>query len=124
MAALLLAAASCPASAAPARPVVVELFTSQGCNSCPPADRVLGELAGRPDVLALSFHVTYWDRLGWRTLTYHNVVRELRPLGRWQGRPVRFELVRGDRGGTRQTAVLLQADDGRILNALSLAPGS
>ena len=47
------------------RPVVVELFTSQGCNSCPPADALLGELAARPDVLPLSFHVTYWDRLGW-----------------------------------------------------------
>ena len=46
-------------------PVVVELFTSQGCNSCPPADALLGELAGRDDVLLLSFHVTYWDRLGW-----------------------------------------------------------
>jgi hypothetical protein len=46
-------------------PVVVELFTSQGCDSCPPADVVLGELTARPDVLALSFHVTYWDRLGW-----------------------------------------------------------
>lgn len=47
-------------------PVVVELFTSQSCSSCPPADALLGELAGRDDVLALSFHVTYWDRLGWR----------------------------------------------------------
>ena len=46
-------------------PVVVELFTSQGCNSCPPADAVLAELTKRPDVLPLSFHVTYWDRLGW-----------------------------------------------------------
>jgi hypothetical protein len=46
-------------------PVVVELFTSQGCNSCPPADVVLGELTLRDDVLPLSFHVTYWDRLGW-----------------------------------------------------------
>ena len=47
------------------KPVVVELFTSQGCSSCPPADRVLGRLADRDDVIALGFHVTYWDRLGW-----------------------------------------------------------
>jgi hypothetical protein len=46
-------------------PVVVELFTSQGCNSCPSADVVLAELTKRSDVLPLSFHVTYWDRLGW-----------------------------------------------------------
>ncbi|MCW5751760.1 MAG: DUF1223 domain-containing protein, partial [Alphaproteobacteria bacterium] len=40
--------------------------TSQGCNSCPPADRLLGELAARPDVLAISFNVDYWDYLGWK----------------------------------------------------------
>ena len=49
------------------RPVVVELFTSQGCSSCPPANAFLNEMVkGRPDVLPLAFHVTYWDRLGWK----------------------------------------------------------
>lgn len=47
------------------KPVVVELFTSQGCSSCPPADSILGYLANRDDVVALGFHVNYWDRLGW-----------------------------------------------------------
>jgi len=48
------------------RPVVVELFTSQGCSSCPPADAVLAELAQRKDVIALGFHIDYWDNLGWK----------------------------------------------------------
>ncbi|WP_311758939.1 DUF1223 domain-containing protein [Paracoccus broussonetiae] len=46
-------------------PVVVELFTSQGCSSCPPADDMLADLADRTDILALSWHVDYWDYLGW-----------------------------------------------------------
>jgi hypothetical protein len=64
---LVLAAAVAPANARAEakRPVLLELFTSQGCSSCPPADAVLGELAGRSDVLALGFHVDYWDDLGW-----------------------------------------------------------
>ena len=48
------------------RPVVVELFTSQGCSDCPAADRILTELAKRTDVIALSLPITYWDMLGWK----------------------------------------------------------
>ena len=48
------------------RTVVIELFTSQGCSSCPPADEALARLAGRDDVIPLSLHVDYWDYLGWR----------------------------------------------------------
>jgi len=62
----LLLGISAPAMAEQPRPVVVELFTSQGCSSCPPADALLSELAARSDVLALAFHVTYWNSLGWR----------------------------------------------------------
>jgi hypothetical protein len=47
------------------RPVVIELFTSQGCSSCPPAEAYVGRLSARSDVLVLSFHVNYWDELGW-----------------------------------------------------------
>ena len=57
---------------------VLELFTSQGCNSCPPADAILGEYAKNGDILALSFPVDYWDYLGWKdTLASHeNTVRQ------------------------------------------------
>lgn len=54
-----------PARAADA-PVVLELFTSQGCSSCPPADALLGRLLQRPNVIALAWHVDYWNYLGWR----------------------------------------------------------
>jgi hypothetical protein len=55
-----------PPANADTRPVVVELFTSQSCSSCPPADALLGELARRGDVVALGFHISYWDGSGWK----------------------------------------------------------
>ena len=55
-----------PPEAAAQGPAVVELFTSQGCSSCPAADALLGKLTERPGVLTLSFSVDYWDYLGWR----------------------------------------------------------
>jgi hypothetical protein len=63
--ALLLAATPCAYAADPQNPVVVELFQSQGCSSCPPANANLLAIASRPDVLALTWEVTYWDYLGW-----------------------------------------------------------
>jgi len=55
----------CEARSGAKPPAVVELYTSEGCSSCPPADQWLSTLKGRSDVLALAFHVTYWNRLGW-----------------------------------------------------------
>ncbi len=63
-------------SASPAQPAVVELFTSQGCSSCPPANAAVASIADRPDVLALSFGVTYWDQLGWTDTFGHPAFTE------------------------------------------------
>lgn len=60
------AAPACRIDVAGPPPQVVELYTSEGCDSCPPADRWLSSLHGRDDVIAAAFHVDYWDRLGWR----------------------------------------------------------
>ncbi len=69
------ASASAPLSAArqtitpavtPAAPVLVELYQSEGCSSCPPAEAYLNSIADRPGVIALAFEVTYWDHLGWK----------------------------------------------------------
>jgi len=65
IAALAVAEAMAAAAASP-RPVVIELYTAQGCSSCPPADAALLALSRRPELLAIAFHVDYWDDLGWR----------------------------------------------------------
>src|SRR5262245_43951656 len=79
-----LAAMAAPALAAETRPVV-ELFTGQGCSSCPAADRILGELAREGRVIALSVPVDYWDYLGWKdTLAQH--AHSLRQRGYAGGR--------------------------------------
>lgn len=59
-------AAALPAAQAGEQRAVVELFTSQGCSSCPPADKLMGELARRGDLVTLTYPVDYWDYLGWR----------------------------------------------------------
>jgi len=61
--ALLLAASGVEAQS---RPTVVELYTSEGCSSCPPAEAEIGKLAKQDGIIALAFHVDYWDSLGWR----------------------------------------------------------
>src|ERR1700687_6312207 len=69
--ALICTAAATPASAGEPR-AVIELFTSQGCSSCPPADKLAGELARDPSLLIMSLAVDYWDYLGWEdTLGIH-----------------------------------------------------
>jgi hypothetical protein len=61
-------AAAAKTRAEAAGPIVVELFQSQGCSSCPPANAALNAIADRSDVIALNFSVTYWDRLGWKDI--------------------------------------------------------
>ena len=69
------------------RPVIVELYTSQGCNSCPPADELLGRLADRPNVIAMSLPVTYWDMLGWKdTLASEANTKRQKAYAQYMGR--------------------------------------
>ena len=60
-----LALLACSCAYAGARPTVIELYTAEGCSSCPPAEALLGQIANRPDVIALALHVDYWDHSGW-----------------------------------------------------------
>lgn len=104
-----------------AAPVLAELFTSQGCSSCPPADAVLDRLAERSDVVVLAWHVTYWDYLGWAdTLGLADSDRRQRAHARHFGKDSVYtpQLVLGgrlDAVGSERTRIdkaiqLLQAD--------------
>lgn len=84
-----------PAGADPR--AVVELFTSQGCSSCPPADKVLGELAQDPSVIALSLPIDYWDYLGWKDTLADS---------RFSARQKAYSHMRGDRGVYTPQAVV------------------
>lgn len=107
---------------------VVELFTSQGCSSCPPANANLIEISKRPGVLALSYGVTYWDRLGWKDIfarpefTDRQVIYET-PLGR--DGPFTPQMVingRADVIGNRIAEVdKLIAAQGKVVDTPSLA---
>lgn len=66
LSALIAVSASPQPKAIPATPVAVELFTSQGCSSCPPADALVERLAKEPNIVVITRPVTYWDRLGWK----------------------------------------------------------
>ncbi len=127
------------------RPIVVELFTSEGCSSCPPADALLAELAGQPDVLALSFHVDYWDRLGWKdpfsspdATRRQNSYAELLGLttvytpqivvdGRWQAvgsdRSEVEQALASARRSREEVAVALAVDHGRAQITLGQGGG-
>jgi len=85
-------------SAAAAEPrAVVELFTSQGCSSCPPADKVLGDLASDPSVIALSLPIDYWDYLGWKDTLADS---------RFSARQKAYSHMRGDRAVYTPQAVV------------------
>ncbi len=91
------ASAAAPAAQAGETRAVIELFTSQGCSSCPPADKLLGELAKDPTLVTLSLPVDYWDYLGWKdTLALHGHTNRQRA----------YSSARGDRNVYTPQAVI------------------
>jgi hypothetical protein len=99
---------------------VVELFTSQGCSSCPPADRFLSSLAGAPDVVALSLPIDYWDFIGWRDTLASPVFTE---------RQKAYAAARGDdRIYTPQVVIdglvdAIGSDEAQIAHAIKMSKG-
>jgi hypothetical protein len=114
------------------RPVVLELFTSEGCSSCPPAEVIVNELARRSDVLPLSFHVDYWDGLGWRDhYSLASATQRQRGYARTAGRSSVYTpqaIVDGSRDivGSQRDAVI-EAVSGRregIATSVSISDGT
>ncbi|WP_051661243.1 DUF1223 domain-containing protein [Bosea sp. 117] len=121
---------------------VVELFTSQGCSSCPPADKLIGELAQRDDVLALTLAVDYWDYLGWKdTLAKHGHSLRQKAYARLRGDGKMFTpqtVISGkamtigsdkaslegaiDTAGAMSAPVTARARDGRLV--IEVGPGA
>jgi len=129
-------AVSCLAAvpAALADPTVVELYTSQGCSACPPADEMLGQLTQREDVLALSLHVDYWDWIGWKD-TFGNPAFSERQLqySEAENSSVRYtpqfivngtDRLAGPSGMQLWDLVQKNVDISSMTDVLSIAPGS
>jgi hypothetical protein len=125
--------ASVPALADAQHPVVVELFQSQGCSSCPPANANLIELSKRPDILALSFGVTYWDQLGWKdtfaspqyTARQWDYARALHHSEVWTPQVVvngRADVVGANKGEIE--ALISRADRGAAGPAVAITPST
>ncbi len=132
-------ASQCAARSADVAARVVELYTSEGCNSCPPADAWLSSLKGRPDVVALAFHVDYWDRLGWKD-RFADPAHTQRQAGLrrsgasafvytpqvvldgrdWRG----WRTGRIDRGAPARVAISLQRDGAAVTATVAAPPGA
>ncbi|MBL8346755.1 MAG: DUF1223 domain-containing protein [Rubrivivax sp.] len=133
-------APACTARSSATPPRVVELYTSEGCSSCPPADAWLSKLKGRADVIALGYHVTYWDRLGWpdrfaseaytqrqyeiaarqgsRSVYTPQVVLDGRDWPAWRGRP---GLPQPDATSPAPEVTLTRESSGQVLARVSPA---
>lgn len=132
LAALALACAPSAMAADAAHPAVVELFQSQGCSSCPPANANVMALASRPDILALSLAVTYWDHLGWKdTFAQPAFTARQWDYARQFGHSAVFTpqvVVNGRKDGVgadadQLRALIASADRGRSGPVVSLAHG-